>query len=555
MSITFKADDVVPAATPVPTKPFESTVGQVLAVGGDPHLPVVDTAGVHPLLAAVHLAFSEHRPLALSPDAIWLTIAQGAAQHIRLHPDVLRDRVRAGRNKSALRVEWDGPAPATREEFQAATALFCAALSERADAGMVRWLRCDFSTSTAVERTASEIVTMDLFSPFFTFEFACICGIPEVTLLGTPDDYRSIAARVGYLDELGMQFWTRSLRPITEELVAASEGRPNVELWRELYKPRKAYGWARITGWIARLFPYLARNGRYDRPNPLLELSHADVVSAPAPTDRGWYEGPGITTADVPFGTSSVLVQLETHDGVPLGDVLLEGGLMCVEQDEEGNLAPRAGFVARSANGSVRALIHRLESIDGVSWREERLIAPADSYRHPAWTTLTQHADLNALYDAVERATLDLAAVEVRLRSVEEFEQVAFAIHDDDGEDEEAHEMLVAELSDGSGLLVGQGEQGPFVARADLSRISKRSPVASGTGMDPVTGLDRGDCIVRRPGLVSSQPISEVPIVGKTMVEVLSSLLDGRGLGGAGEQVLGDVAFPATVYVESVDEE
>jgi len=35
---------------------------------------------IHPLLGAVHVAFAEHRPLVLSPDALWLTILQGVAQ-------------------------------------------------------------------------------------------------------------------------------------------------------------------------------------------------------------------------------------------------------------------------------------------------------------------------------------------------------------------------------------------------------------------------------------------------------------------------------------------
>ncbi|WP_272427393.1 DUF4419 domain-containing protein [Polyangium jinanense] len=45
----------------------------------DPDLPVVDHGPTHALLGAVHLAFAQHRPLVLSPDAVWLTIAQGVA--------------------------------------------------------------------------------------------------------------------------------------------------------------------------------------------------------------------------------------------------------------------------------------------------------------------------------------------------------------------------------------------------------------------------------------------------------------------------------------------
>ena len=43
-----------------------------------PFLPAEE----HGLLRAVHLAYALHHPLALSPDAIWLSIAQGFAAHL-----------------------------------------------------------------------------------------------------------------------------------------------------------------------------------------------------------------------------------------------------------------------------------------------------------------------------------------------------------------------------------------------------------------------------------------------------------------------------------------
>lgn len=41
---------------------------------------------VHPVLRCAHLAFSRHRPMALAPDHIWLTVLQGLTEHLRLFP-------------------------------------------------------------------------------------------------------------------------------------------------------------------------------------------------------------------------------------------------------------------------------------------------------------------------------------------------------------------------------------------------------------------------------------------------------------------------------------
>lgn len=49
-----------------------------------------DAIHLHPLFNAVHMAFSEHRPLLLTPDAIWMTIAQGFAIHINNNAEQLR---------------------------------------------------------------------------------------------------------------------------------------------------------------------------------------------------------------------------------------------------------------------------------------------------------------------------------------------------------------------------------------------------------------------------------------------------------------------------------
>ena len=61
--------------------------------------------GEHGLVNAVHLAFSQHRPLVLTPDAVWLTLAQGFAQHINNHAEALRSRFVGHKGKIELRVD------------------------------------------------------------------------------------------------------------------------------------------------------------------------------------------------------------------------------------------------------------------------------------------------------------------------------------------------------------------------------------------------------------------------------------------------------------------
>src|SRR5262249_6294224 len=83
----------------------------------------------------------------------------------------------------------------------------------------------DFSTTSPVERAASEVLLMDAFQGYFEYEMRAGCGIPQITLLGTPDDWRSVRQRASMLSEFELAWWTRSLLPVLDQLVETAEGR------------------------------------------------------------------------------------------------------------------------------------------------------------------------------------------------------------------------------------------------------------------------------------------------------------------------------------------
>ena len=54
-------------------------------------------------------------------------------------------------------------------------------------------MTANFSTTTEMERIASQITLMHSVQSFVEFfSFAGICGIPEVTLEGTPEDWEAV---------------------------------------------------------------------------------------------------------------------------------------------------------------------------------------------------------------------------------------------------------------------------------------------------------------------------------------------------------------------------
>ena len=373
----FAVDDVVAADDRLPTRPLGSLFPGALVVGGDPALPVLAPDGVHPLVSAVGRAFAEHRPLVLSPDAIWLTIGQGVAQHLRLSaPPGPRQRID---------VAHPGPRPADAASW----AGFAEAFSARIDG--TEFFACDFSTSTGVERVAGRVVGLDAYSPYFSLWLWFVCGIPSVTLTGTVADWQRIRDRLGELDRFGLGTWRASLVPIADQFVRAAAGDADLAFWQRIYSPADAYGGTKITGWVARFFPYLTGDGVVDRPNPLLDLPIGEPRDHPA--GRYGYEGPGVRSDEVPATLSRVVVNFTDRAARESGQVELHGGLVGVAQDADGGLRPVAGWHVTPAEPRIDDVLDRIG-------REHVVTPPAERQPHFA------SADLVALYRRVGSATL-----------------------------------------------------------------------------------------------------------------------------------------------------
>ncbi|MBK7399746.1 MAG: DUF4419 domain-containing protein [Myxococcales bacterium] len=242
---TFAVDDVAPATERLAEGDgaIEAIVGQPLLVSSRTR-PLVDTPvvrealtrGEHGLLVAVHTAFSDHRPLVLSPDTIWLTLAQGFALHLREHAEALRDRYVRHAGRKTVQVDtFDFTSVAAWETHLAA---FHAGLAAELGKGVTELVSRPFSTTGPTEQAVSRVVLMDAFQRYFDYELYCICGIPEITLRGTPDDWRDVRARVRALADHDLGWWVADLEPLCDQWVATAEGRPDREFWQSMLQAR-----------------------------------------------------------------------------------------------------------------------------------------------------------------------------------------------------------------------------------------------------------------------------------------------------------------------------
>ncbi len=302
---------------------------------------------LHPLVQAVHLAFSQHRPLILSPDSIWLTIVQGFGHHVNENAEALRDRMVRHSGKKKLEVRTDSLAPS---RWPSLISQFSAQIQENSDPVLHETLVCEFSTTTPNVKTAYEVALMDTYQRYFDYQMICFCGIPKVTVEGTVEDWQRIRERIDVLATYDLGWWTSRLDPILDQFVATAKGSVDHRFWKAIYKPQKAYAAELASGWIADLFPYLFGAPPASRPtgsgiraNAAARRNHALITPRedwllPAPTRS--MDGNGVNLQNFPSGLSRAAAELILPDSAQMQLELLGGFLGVSQRAEDNALAP-----------------------------------------------------------------------------------------------------------------------------------------------------------------------------------------------------------------------
>lgn len=339
MSITFAVDDVTPAAEPLDLAPEPlRRLGEGVLVSHthlEPRLPAMH----HGLVAAMSVAFRQHRPFLLTPDAVWLTIAQGVAGHVNANSERLRPHFVRHQGKKTLAVQSESLDVAG---WEGAFEGFADSLAKEAGPGLARLLTCDFSTTDPVTRAASRVVLMDTLKEYFDYEMQCICGIPRVTLAGTVDDWRDVRRRVEALAEHDLGWWRDALAPLADKWVETAGGRIDRAFWQQMYIAISGYGGVEIVeGWVQRLFPAIGLERRGFAP-----FERSDAIfdeDAKMPDDTTWLH-PGAHIADFGEGMVETLVRKTGVGGDTLYKVL--AGFVAIGE-VDGFVTPVVGWGVR----------------------------------------------------------------------------------------------------------------------------------------------------------------------------------------------------------------
>ena len=216
-------------------------------------------------------AYAQHKSVTLSPDMIWLLISQGFARYVNAHSESLRSQLVNHDGKMSLKVLSNVDVLSEKADWPKLIGGFTSQIERYTQGDIANTITANFSTTGLTERVASQITLMDAMKSYFEYIVVYIsCGIPSITLQGTPDDWREVMDKTRRLSAYGLEDWIKSLDYVLRQFVVTAEGRPNPLFWKSMvkhYRPDEMQGGACdmreptiLDGWLLRLFP--DENGR-----------------------------------------------------------------------------------------------------------------------------------------------------------------------------------------------------------------------------------------------------------------------------------------------------
>ena len=94
-----------------------------------------------------------------------------------------------------------------------------------------------FTTTNPDNFAVQNITLMCAMKKYFEYMVMTLCGIPEIKLLGTVEDWQLLDEKVSELAEwdaknkIGLEGWLKDLQGISKQFLSAAQGKPEIKFW------------------------------------------------------------------------------------------------------------------------------------------------------------------------------------------------------------------------------------------------------------------------------------------------------------------------------------
>ena len=232
-----------------------------------------------PILNGFYTAHTNHYPIRIKPDDIWLLIVQAFSNYINANSERLRHYFVDFDGKKQLTVEYDLSSidQVNRKVLENFSEQINEKMKEYLGEKLVDILTPNFSTSTYDSKIIGKISIMGAFKKYFDYEMMLIgCGTPYIILEGTAQDYKEIINKAKELCKYEFGWYINRIIPHIEKMVQAKEGKIDMDYFKNMLQKKEVieqeYGpsgmfphdvkYDYLSGWFLNFFAYYDKSDR-----------------------------------------------------------------------------------------------------------------------------------------------------------------------------------------------------------------------------------------------------------------------------------------------------
>ena len=226
-----------------------------------------------PFLIGFYDAHTNHYPIRIKPDDIWLLIVQAFSYHVNANYEKLRNLFVDFDGKKTLQVKYplSSIEQVDRKVLEDFSKQINKKMEEYLGEKLLNILTPNFTTTTYDSTIVGKISIMGAFKKYFDYKMSLKgCGIPYIILEGTTEDYKKILEKSKELKKYEFSWYIERIIPHIQKMIEAKEGKIDVDYFKNIIQKKEVteqrYGPSGmshqevqvnyISGWILDFFAY-----------------------------------------------------------------------------------------------------------------------------------------------------------------------------------------------------------------------------------------------------------------------------------------------------------
>jgi hypothetical protein len=157
-----------------------------------------------PILEGFYTAHTNHYPIRIKPDDIWLLIVQAFSHHVNINSESLRNMFVnfSGKKRLVVKYPLSDISLVNKKILEDFSEQINKQMKQYLGEKLLNILTPNYSTTDYDSLIVCKISIMGAFKKFFDYTMdLCGCGIPYIILEGTADDYEKIKSKAQFLSK------------------------------------------------------------------------------------------------------------------------------------------------------------------------------------------------------------------------------------------------------------------------------------------------------------------------------------------------------------------